>query len=250
MNYFTFLRKISLLALLVANGANAYELVTHGLITQAAYSRSVLADPQLLQDLGIDGNVSSAFGEIYIDVSGTQVKERTQTDFEKSKMPDKGADFLKVNGWLLRGAIREDDVMIGFGGAQPQDDPYHPYVGFFRVFNHFYDPVHQAPLNIGGVPVGTITCGTSLLTFPLLRDPLLATIGCQPTEIAPQWAIGSQDVVNSPSLLTYAMRIGRPPFARWAMSCSCKTWRSRSIGGITSPRYVFANRGEIMFGLA
>ncbi len=156
---------LALTLLVIWNGANAYELATHARLTQAAYSRSVLVDQALLQDLGIDASVNNPFGEIYFDVSGSEAYVRSQNDFEKSKMPNNGIDFLSIPGWLMRGAIREDDVPWPFGD-NPQDDPYGR---FFRVFNHFYDPINNRPLTVG-IGLG---------------------------DIAPQWAIGSSNVFSN-----------------------------------------------------
>ena len=47
--------------------AHAYEIDTHGAITYEAYQRSVLTDPLLLLDLGIE-NAPDAFGETYFSL--------------------------------------------------------------------------------------------------------------------------------------------------------------------------------------
>ncbi|MHB1233846.1 MAG: hypothetical protein ACYCZQ_14865, partial [Burkholderiales bacterium] len=126
--------------LLVASGTvNAYELGTHGRLTYEAYKRSVLSDVQILSDWGLE-NGKNPFGEFYYDVSGATVNERSRHLFEQQldRMPN-GAEPLSLEGWLMRGAIREDDVPAA-NGDNPQDDPYNP-AGFFRVFSHFYDPI-------------------------------------------------------------------------------------------------------------
>ena len=110
------------------------------------------------------------------DVSGAITISRTQNNFEKSIMPDKGNDFLKVNGRLMRGVIREDDVP-SFAGDNPQDDPYG---SIFRVFSHFYDPINNIPLTVGGIHPGSI-----------FGDP---------NEPAPGWAIGTQNIFSTPIL--------------------------------------------------
>jgi hypothetical protein len=57
-------------------------------------------------------------------------------------------DALKLESWLMRGAIREDDVpFVPFF----TDDP----VNAVRPLNHFYDPVHDLPLTAGGRSNGT-----------------------------------------------------------------------------------------------
>ena len=137
------------IAALTTTAARAYELATHGMMTQNAYQQSQLTkDPYLLKNLGLDPANTNPFGEIYYDVSGTAENERRQNDFEKSKMPNKGQEFLTIWGWLMRGAIREDDLGQTLGinlGADPHDDPYG---NIFRVFHHFYDPVLDRPLTV------------------------------------------------------------------------------------------------------
>jgi len=128
--------------------AYAYELGTHGRLTEQAFLKSNLVqDAQLLLDLGLDSNSNNPFGNIYYDVSGSQVKERVANDFEKSeKRMSSPVEALTIKGWLMRGAIREDDLgqILGVNrGGDPQDDPYG---NFFRVLNHFYDPVQDKPL--------------------------------------------------------------------------------------------------------
>ena len=142
----------STLLLVVFGTASAYELGTHGRLTYQAYKDSVLSDPQLLSELGIE-NGTNPFGEVYYDVSGNTVLERTRQPFEQqaARMPE-GVEPRSVEGWLMRGAIREDDLgqIAGINvGDDPHDDPYG---NIFRVFNHFYDPVLNRPLTtIAGV---------------------------------------------------------------------------------------------------
>jgi hypothetical protein len=126
---------------------HAYELATHGILTQKAYERSILnTDDKFLKDLGIDRTDLNPFGEYYYDVSGTEIRERQRNDFEKGKMPNEGRDFLTVQGWLLRGAIREDDA---YGEDNPQDDIYNPTLR--RPLHHFYDPVYDRRLTVTGI---------------------------------------------------------------------------------------------------
>lgn len=166
------------LAILTTSVANAYELGTHGRMTQAAFVTSVLATGTVLESYGIQAG-DNPFGEKYYDVFSGTVKERgVFDDFELKHMPS-SIKPLSPSGWLMRGAIREDDVPSAYG-KNPQDDPYHPS-GIFRVFSHFYDPVYNRPLQFGGVNAGAASCAIS-------------SIGCQPTEIAPQWATGAADV--------------------------------------------------------
>jgi len=172
------MRRTALLATLLSlSTANGYELATHSRLTEQAYLASVLVqDAKLFTDIGLDPTMNNPFGNAYFDVSGSYARERATNAFEESKgrMPEGFAPY-SIAGWLMRGAIREDDVPWPFGEGNPQDDPYG---NIFRVFNHFYDPVHDQPLNISGVTPGSL-------------------LG-QPNLIAPQWALGSSDVFNLP----------------------------------------------------
>ncbi len=153
---------------------DAYELATHANLAEKAYQASILGkDQQFLGDLGLDPVDPNAFGEVYYDITLLGARERRQNDFERLRMPNEGRDFLTIQGWLMRGAIREDDLgeILGFQvGGDPHDDPDG---NIFRVFNHFYDPVHDRPLTTCFVEPGT-------------RN-------------APDWAIGSTDAFREPN---------------------------------------------------
>ena len=83
---------------------------------------------------------------------------------DKARIPGTVAPF-SIQGWLMRGAIREDDYLSNFGAKNPQDDPY----GMFnRPLRHFYDPINHK----------------GLLAF----TP------------APDWATGSKDSFANPVL--------------------------------------------------
>jgi hypothetical protein len=54
----------------------------------------------------------------------------------------------------MRGAVREDDVPWYVGGPLPADDPEPNFAPRpIRVLHHFYDPVFNRPLTVGG-PLG------------------------------------------------------------------------------------------------
>src|SRR3990167_6758199 len=163
--------------------ANAYELGTHARLTYKAYEQSVLnKDSQLIKDLGIDlSDPNNPFGTQYYDISDSDIRERDITSFEDGYMNDRknpnpvipiGTDPRSLPGWLLRGAIREDDVLQPDNG-QPVDDPYNTGNVLLdnRVLNPFYAPVHNWPLTVG------------------------VTLGKR----APDWASGTNDVFNQPN---------------------------------------------------
>jgi hypothetical protein len=148
---------------------DAFEVGTHAAITQAAFQKSVLADSEFLQQLGLTDD-ANPFGETYLDVSGTNIASRYANAYELKYM--KGAQPLSISGWLMRGAIREDDlgaVLSNPIGDDPHDDPYG---SIFRVFNHFYDPIFNRALTTYAGVLG---------------------------QKAPDWALGSSDVFNQPN---------------------------------------------------
>jgi hypothetical protein len=162
---------IGLVSLVVCGTASAYELGTHGKLTYEAYKLSVLLDSQFLSDLGIQ-NGKNPFGETYYDVSSSTIKERARQQFEQQskRMPD-GTEPLSVEGWLMRGAIREDDAKEE---ENPQDDPFNPDLR--RPLHHFYDPVLNRPLTVTGL---------SLIDSDIHK--------------APDWAVGSRDAFTQPN---------------------------------------------------
>lgn len=94
-------------------------------------------------------------------------------------------DYLKVNGWLLRGAVREDDLGDVFGvprGPDPHDDPYGP---LWRVMNHFFDPLNNTPLTLSAVQAAVFSKATGESVF----------------HKAPDWALGTQDVFTDPTVI-------------------------------------------------
>lgn len=166
-----------LLWILISNTANAYELATHGVLTEQAYEKSSLsADKALLKSFGLDLGVNP-FGEIYYEMSEVGVVQRKQDGFEKGKMPDDGVGFLSIPGWLMRGAIREDDhrtrrfiwplTSCSISAPNPQ------YGGLTdRPKNHFFDPWTDAPLETWfGIDLG---------------------------ERAPKWGLGSVEPFDVP----------------------------------------------------
>lgn len=157
--------------LLGISETHAYELATHGHLTYQAFKQSILADPGFLIELGLE-NGKDPFGEIYYDINGNVIAERSAQLFEQqeNRMPE-GTAPLSIEGWLMRGAIREDDAK---GERNPQDDPYNPDLR--RPLHHFFDPINNRPLTRFGL-------------WYLDND----------VHKAPDWAIGGRDVFSFPN---------------------------------------------------
>ncbi|MDH5447281.1 MAG: hypothetical protein OEY52_17165 [Gammaproteobacteria bacterium] len=110
---------------------SGYELATHSRITKQAYLRSVLnTDEGLLLDYGLETNSHLTTG--YFDVSDTEILHRTAQDqfildnrekyfpqlesTDPSTLTVENYPYSPI-GWLMRGAIREDDLaQKGAGG--------------------------------------------------------------------------------------------------------------------------------------
>jgi hypothetical protein len=168
---------------LSVSNVHSYELATHSKITYFAYSLSQLNSNNLAiqKRHGIDAWILSnssknnpfgvANGEYYFDISGSQVFSRSVKGYELNVMSDirLDDDSLKLSGWLMRGAIREDDGGLVAGFFQPRDDPYG---NFNRFCNHFLDPIYVR----SGV-------GRGFSGFCLFESPIYD---------AAQWALGTQ----------------------------------------------------------
>ena len=91
----------------------AFELATHGLLTYRAYEESVIStDPLLVESYGIE-DMEEVFDKDYMDVSGSSIMLRTAPDVFSREIIENtlhlpGKSFTAA-GWLMRGAIREDD---------------------------------------------------------------------------------------------------------------------------------------------
>lgn len=175
-------------------GANAYELATHAAATYNAYLASRLSQPTLRQDLGIDVLLADytvkdpiaylhPFGSTYYDVQGKSIQARSEKKFEEKviasiKNTPIDNNPLNLSGWLMRGAIREDDSNFIFGvlsfSGEPLDDPYG---NINRWCNHFFDPTQPKGSN-----AATFYCP-----------------GAAPLDAA-NWAVGANDAFAGPSL--------------------------------------------------
>ena len=173
-----------------------YELATHARLTLEAFNQSLLqTDPSRLQELGIPSLKYTELGKRYFDVraNAAEIRVAKLFDYDLGKMPGvEGATGdikipIRVDGWLMRGAVREDDsgyavgvytAIVNRSESEPEDDPY---LNFNRWCNHFFDP----------------------LTYSRLTDPnaipfcLLETYAS-----APVWASGAIDPFQEPAART------------------------------------------------
>lgn len=172
-----------------AESASAFETDTHGLITYNAYKRSALfgqGDPSVRHTFGLDRlPTASPFTtqwstEAYVGYFDNfpvfspyrYPPPPSETDYirlpheyERCQMRtlqsagwfggldnqniDNVSGTLSIQNWLIRGAIREDDLRSGYKQRpgcdviRPDNDPRG---NIMRVLNHFYDPVHDLSL--------------------------------------------------------------------------------------------------------
>src|SRR5450755_4145843 len=163
-----------------ARTAAGYEFSTHAAMTREAFARWT-GDPgnlDVLDRLGLTPKKDS-LGSVYFSMSSVPQERlaspKDNTDFGRRHFdaanPPSLADppkFESIAGWLMLGAIREDDVPFDAYAVEntPQDEPLGPFV---RVFNHFYDPFFDRALFVA------------------------ATVGSP----APDWAILGIDKSNS-----------------------------------------------------
>ncbi len=161
----------------VGEPVSAYELVTHGLLTYEAFGRSVLSDAGLLEKLGVE-NGKAPFGDEYYDNSSQEEIVRRQERFETQIIEKelKIESSFSIDGWLMAGAIREDDYE-----GHPSRDPHGENAELRRPLYHFYDPVD--PLNRGSALF--VECPLNAQNCVKRYAPDLRS--------APDWAIGTLD---------------------------------------------------------
>ena len=170
------------IGVLCASNLGAWEVDTHSWMTREAFERSVMnpnstegilfakrlgfdrLDPQAVfrsPGLAATGTGSSSK---YFDLEGNwdqstsnplvpQIANRFPNDWEYSRFPGNyrlntnpgslgPTPQLRLESWLMRGVVREDDVSIGefLNAPIPDSDPYGDTT---RVFGHFYDPINN-----------------------------------------------------------------------------------------------------------
>ena len=149
--------------LLIFSGkfAHAYDITTHTAITAEALRQSqITVTPNtsvVFKKLGLFDK-DYALGTYYMDIGS--LTKRNATPFERETMKKVRDADARLNlptaesipGWILRGAIREDDNTKETLQGTPQGDE--PGGVMDRVYGHFYDPVNDRGLTVGAVTVG------------------------------------------------------------------------------------------------
>lgn len=186
----------------ITGNCDSYELHTHARLTYKAYERSILANNVVLHSLlGIDKYSEQSLGEYYFDLSDTTVYKRNATSYplqfmKPTDLPSPtipfGTSYKSMVGWLMRGAVREDDlgyITNPFGVRHPfGKDPYDdPHGAIFRVLEHFFDPTETEPGQQG-------LHGLALDAF--LASPLCDNCAGTYIHAAPNWALGTDNAFS------------------------------------------------------
>jgi hypothetical protein len=154
----------------------SYELVTHSALTRQATDQSRLAITATKKKLGIQEG-AEPFGKNYYDFLGNLVVSRPAAQFEGEIIERSGElNKFSLRGWLMRGAIREDDGASTYPSyiLYADSDPYGISGGRNRYCNHFLDPITRNGYS------------------PPLSDPL-SLVFCPSNYSAPNWALGTSD---------------------------------------------------------
>ncbi len=143
--------------------AFAFDIPTHAAMTAEAIKKSAItATPNnaaLLSRLGLRDK-DLVFGESYIDI-GSSLTKRGNTNYEQKFFDTVGRtrttglilpNSLTISGWIIRGAIREDDNTTETPEGSAGGDE--PGGVFQRVFGHFFNPVTGEGLSISGISAG------------------------------------------------------------------------------------------------
>lgn len=182
------------LAFLWSGPVCSYDADTHALIGIYAYRESVLnpTDPDtVVARLGLDRlGISATFAPYWVSRAASAYYDNTPTlnggdppsldvlrfpsGYELCKirnlarasaipagdtMVRGGFIYYTIENWIIRGVIREDDVVPdnfardNCAGSLPEPDPRDP---FNRVLSHFYDPINDRPLKPYGIPCASI----------------------------------------------------------------------------------------------
>ncbi|MBB5209335.1 hypothetical protein [Chiayiivirga flava] len=167
---------LPLVVILFSTCTQAYEVDTHAMVTSEAFGRSTLPSDELHRRLGLDrfaedapsakpfeSPVPTSYGGLvngYLDIenadwagsfSGSYA--RGLMEYERDKMHSPPGDVFRKNekseyrlrAWLMRGAIREDDLPPGNYRKLPVPDA-DPHGDLTRVYHHFFNPLNNAGL--------------------------------------------------------------------------------------------------------
>jgi hypothetical protein len=172
-----------------------YEIDTHARMTKSAHDQSVLnKNVEVRRALGLlksrkasvtivdDFNFSlglkykdigttppatrdaKPYDEINVYASG--ILQRTVSRWDQSRFDGIAVPYFPVD-WMARGAVREDDAatlmttletVFGDSNAPDMLDA-NPKIN--RFCNHFYDPINNGKLELGGSPLALFACGPS-----------------------------------------------------------------------------------------
>jgi len=194
------------ISLCFCGSLSAWEVDTHAWIMLKAFERSNLnpngrAGDALVKRLGFDRLDPQAAYQIpgislfavggrnkYFDLEGNwdqsisnppipSIAIRPVSDWEHSRFPESyrlnaaigtlgPTPQLRLESWLMRGVVREDDLSTSEFISDPIPDA-DPRGDFTRVFGHFYDPINNdgipdVPLFINEVKVKSINWALGL----------------------------------------------------------------------------------------
>jgi len=208
---------------LAAGYASAYDAPIHGYITYQAYLQSSLgnsATPPLLQQLGLDRLdaprpffpywvPSPLLLDLYYDNAATDSNKLLYRRYPStaewwvmqqllnagtfgtngsSVVGSSEVQPLPIVNWLMRGVIREDDLLQ----SDPHDGPLpdaDPRGEFRRVFNHFYDPINNRMLHASRFGLPDIDCSSWPSGFPTYAGAYCGK--------SIDWALGTTDAFAS-----------------------------------------------------
>jgi hypothetical protein len=146
----------ALATLLFSIDALSFDIHTHAAMTAEAIKQSKITgapnDSVVLKKLGLYDK-EYVFKLRYIDI-GSSLTDRNATLFEAEAMGKVRiaiADIpspYTIPGWIIRGAIREDDNTIETPPGTPEGDE--PGGVFQRSYAHFFDPQNDRPLTLLG----------------------------------------------------------------------------------------------------
>jgi hypothetical protein len=213
------LKLFALLTLSAAGSVNAYDSQVHAYEMYQGYLMSQLGNvnnPPLLQQLGLDRlDAPQPFSPYwvtsplplsgYYDNAGADSNKLEYVRFpvltEWWQMQElqnvgvfgsNGSNFvgqtsvqtLPIGNWLMRGVIREDDLIQK--DYKPSDGPLpdiDPRGEFRRVFNHFYDPINNRMLTVG------VSCSSWSSGAPFYAGPYCGK--------SIDWGLGTIDAFTS-----------------------------------------------------